>query len=368
MSYYIPYCSTVEVQRPSHIIEARALDPLGLDPLIAILPLANEWGDVDRIKEPLSFIGAAARSGWLASLSTAETWAALRDTDVLASSMQHHGRDPVVEVGGLEQAFVGMSESLGLRVSRAPIAAYIGAHPTEEGRRRLFTVFTKDETAFVANLQTSYDSLDRTVARLSTADFAFHSAKQLALRLAAARTAYGVMHQSVLNVEDQVDNTIFTKRIQPFFPRLTIRGEEFYAAGGSHLPAAVLDEFIRGDRGTPDGRHQEYVATVTPYLTPRQAAMLVAFKKRNGESFTSFILREDSPLSEADRLLLEERLTRTLAMSTRMRGRHLRLVKDSFELREEASTGSGGGDYASTRRIAEANRDAYHEVRPARQA
>lgn len=316
------------------------------------------FGEVEPYRNPLEGLGQAALSGQLITDSPEQAWAKLRDADFMTTVMELQGAHPIETIEGLEPAFVLMAARLGLGIRRAPTAAYVGAHPPELARKRLFTAYFGPESIFIESLRSSYFAVDAAlpvIGELRLADGGSDDlVSQVSNAITVAHAAYASMYDSMLTVQAGVPRDLFAKYIAPNFPQLTIQGKAYFGPGGAQFPTMPLDDMVWGlDCETPGGRYEAFVSREKPYLTPAQARIMTEFASANGQSIAGFIMDESMPLPAADRQRLRSELIAALRINQYWRGLHHRLAKESFDFRDKGAKGSGGGDPAMLKEIIE---------------
>jgi monodechloroaminopyrrolnitrin synthase PrnB-like protein len=341
------------------LLAAAQLDPLGVDYLLRRQPpYTMQYGRVEPYRTPLEGLGQAAISGQLATDSIEQTWARLRDADFMTSVMERYGAHPIETIEGLEPAFVLMAARLGLNIRRAPTAAYVGAHPLDFDRKRLFTGYFGPESVFIESLHSSYFAVDAALPVVGDVRFAEGDQHELVTQLSGAiqtaHAAYASMYDSMLAVKTGVPPDLFADYIAPNFPTLTIQGEAYKAPSGAEFPTMPLDNMVWGlDCETPGGRYHDFVAKQRPYLTPAQARIMMEFATANGQSLAGFILDGTTPLSANERQKLRGELIAALKTNQQWRGLHYKVAKESFESRPQGALGSGGGNPAMLMEIIE---------------
>jgi len=300
--------------------EASHIDPLGLDDIFKLLPDINRAADTDALRDTLNDSVLQLTGG---KLNTTASLAALRDLDFLASSYVRHGRNPIEEIVGLEDAFIQLGDNVGT-VPRGTVATYALANPTGE-RERSFTG-EPEETLFIEAvrntslvLESSLKDFIRTDA--TTALKGFDENLDIAI-------------SSIVLVMRALPPEYFTNEMRPYFDPLIIDGKKYLGAGGAQLQFVAFDYILWGATETNE-RYQKYLHENYAYLTPSQkeSIALIMEKYENTPIIEHFAMSEDKVAAKAALGALQK--------MKKFRYPHRKLAQDNFKVRRPGQVGSG---------------------------
>jgi hypothetical protein len=309
------------------------LDPLHVDADIADMPVLNRHEQTDSIVK-LGRKMVEAFPG-INTESYEESYAALRDLDFVASSLNRHGLNPFSEVKDLEYAMVEAGAAAG-SVPRGTITTYVATNPSG-ARQRSFTG-SEEEGVFLANLKSSFDALE----------VAFHSISGLRPgseevhvqnALTATTAAMQIMVSSMIAVKRSVAPHYFTGQIRPFFEPLTIAGQAYAAAGAGQLQLAGIEEMAYGTKGEGAIEH-DFLMENLPYMNAYQRSRVRIFARNNNGQSILATLENRYKLGQGtgESLSVLFDLTR---MIRKFRYPHQKVAIDNFNLRPEGAVGSG---------------------------
>jgi hypothetical protein len=187
--------------------KATALDPLNIDADLFHLPEHNAKIDTIMIRQ----LGTkAVRNFYRTDVANNEAaYAILRDFDFIASSLDRHGLNPMVEVDGLEDAMI-QAGFAGNSVPRGTITTYSSINPDGE-QRRSFTG-SQEENVFIDSLKTSFYALEvalNGLARLTVCSDRVDVTHALDTSTAAMQE----MTNSMISVMRNISPAIFTTQI-----------------------------------------------------------------------------------------------------------------------------------------------------------
>ena len=300
--------------------KASRIDPLELDDTFKLLPDINRVADTDALLDALnhSIIQLSSKT-----LTTTSSLAALRDLAFLASSYVRHGRNPIEEVVGLEEAFIELGNNIGT-VPRGTVATYAQANPTGE-RERNFTG-DPEETLFIEAVRNTSLALER-----SLKDF-IHTDAPTALK--GFNNNLDVAISSIVSVMRELPPEYFTKEMRPYFEPLVIGGEKYLGAGGSQLQFVAFDYILWGATETNE-MYQKYLKENYAYLTPSQKESMTLIM----EKYDSRPLLEHFAISN-DKVAAEAAIG-ALRKMKKFRYPHRKLAQDNFKVRSPGQVGSG---------------------------
>jgi len=309
------------------------LDPLGIDEDIFDLPQLNRTCNSTQLVN----LGAKmARSFYDIGLGTAEEgYAALRDLDFVASSLDRAGVNPFSYVPRLEEAMLDagdMAES----VPRSTITTYAGANP-DGVRRRSFTG-SQEEDVFIASLRTSFDELEVALVglgRLKKEEQAHAYAGTLDISANAVQTLVA----SMVKVKRTISPEFFTHNIRPFFDPLTIGGRVYAAAGGGQLQLVGIERIAFGVNGV-DLINYKFFEENLPYLNVLQRNKIQEFL-RNHNDMSILDQVQEGQFDQGDNDDVAIALLSLARMIKKFRYPHRKVALDNFALRSPGSVGSG---------------------------
>ena len=308
------------------------LDPLAIDEDILDLPRLND----KNLPLQLARLGSKMVANFytLGVETPEEGYAALRDFDFLASSLDRANVNPFTRVDGLEGAMLDAG-NLAKSVPRSTITTYAGANPTDE-RRRSFTG-SQEENVFLDSLKTSFDELEiafNAVASLGRTQGVGARIKALDASTEAMKT----MIKCMVDVKRVIAPAYFTDHIRPFFDPLTIGGAVYAAAGGGQLQLVAVEKMVyslNGQNRVSDKLFEENF----PYFNGQQRDRVSSFFEKNESSILAQV--EEHQLEQDDETAITFALLSLARMIKKFRYPHRKVAMDNFKLRPLGSIGSG---------------------------
>jgi len=309
------------------------LDPLNIDADLFHLPEYNAKTNVLMVRR----LGHKAVSNFRKNDTgnSEEAYAALRDLDFIASSLDRHGLNPMTEVEGLEEAMI-WAGLVGDSAPRGTITTYAGVNPYGE-RRRSFTG-TEEEDIFIDSLKVSFDDLElamnglaRLTSQSNDIDF-MHS-------LDKSTSAMQTMTNSTVSVIRSIPPTVFTGQIRPYFEPLDVGGKSYVAANGSQLQLVGIEKMVYGTGGV-DSVESDFSEENMPYLNSAQRSKLQVFGEINqGKDVLAMIEERRDKGEDMSEVLVS--LAALTKMIRKFRYPHRKVAEDNFKLRPDGSVGSG---------------------------
>jgi hypothetical protein len=300
---------------------ASEMDPLRLDAFFAELPAINQAGDIDLLYTALaeSVVNLIDNPPH----SSASALAALRDLDFIASSYLRHGRNPIEDVVGLEDALIALGQLAGT-VPRGTVATYALANPADE-RLRSFTG-DPEEVLFIDAVRQTSLALES-----SLQDFVSLDASEA---FATLDTNLDTAIQSIVAVMRTLPPEYFTNEMRPYFDPLVIGGERYLGAGGAQLQFVAFDYVLWGADET-DATYVKYFHENYNYLTPSQRTSIeqILEKYQNNTLLKHLALTDDKEAAVS--------ALGALKKMKKFRHPHRKLAQDNFKVRKQGQVGSG---------------------------
>ena len=337
----------------------QALDPLGLDRFLKVLPVVTEEGRLDPILVMLTRAVHRADAELLRQPEAA--LAGLRDLDFLIGSAHRIAAGSYKRVVGLE-AFL---DDLGRWADHAPRGCnftYGLCNPPGDRMRRFTT--TPEEPRFIRAIQDGTGQLDRILLALDAmsadpvdhADFAANAA-----HLAAWFDHMTAANRAMLRT---MPPEVFTHRIVVFFGPLDINGRTYPGITGAQNHNCAIDYLLFG-ADSSDPAYLGYASSNLGALSPFHRRLLRSSLERlGGGSLLARIgadLRRDD-LDAATASTSLRHLDRFLTAILSFRAVHRRLAVAHLPMRPRR-TGSGGFDLGLLDLLIRDTRDARSRVR-----
>ncbi|MFE9423965.1 monodechloroaminopyrrolnitrin synthase PrnB family protein [Kitasatospora sp. NPDC006697] len=322
----------------SFCAEVAAADPLGADGLLATLPEVNERADLGRLGDILAQLTETA--GRVGLESTSDRLAAVRDIGMTLGSFKRYGVEPLTVVPGAEQLLLRLGAQTAM-VPRDTVLHY-GAWNPRGPRQRMYTG-AAEEDVLIHSVRAGAMAIERSalgLAELAHLDPA--GAEYLAVLQRAAEDFAVLPAQIGLVAEKVPPAEFFMLRLRPYMEDVLVNGRSYYGPAAAHVPLYLIDHLLwSSDRVDPEhvALHQELM----DYGLPEWIRL---YRKRQGsESVVTQVVRAllaarreaSAELLAAGRAVGE--LLRALVV---FRGRHLRLVRDSYTVDSPYTAGSAG--------------------------
>ncbi len=260
--------------------------------------------------------------------------AALRDLGFVLASLERHGTD-YRSLPGAEEALLKLG-GLVDEVPRDSVYTYSLRNP--EDALRTFSDIP-EEVLFISEVRRAGIALRPAVDHLMAALTLPVRDPLLVEHLAASTEAFRVFAQALLTVKRNITPEVFSTRMRPYFPPMTVGGTVLYAPGGAQMTPLLVDmAVLRPEPGDP--RHAWY----EQYLDENLLYLPAAYRAAGDTIMASRpllprILDEATGDATASvrnqlRLLMREILHFRLP--------HLQLARANMRIRPDGSLGSGG--------------------------
>jgi monodechloroaminopyrrolnitrin synthase len=322
------------------------LDPLHADLfMIYSLPILNNAGRLDDLMRISSYL--VPGESQIAAMNNAEANAGLRDLGIMAASVKRHGGD-IGCIPNLESAMIALGSKLG-EPPRDTIFHYVKWNPEGE-RRRMFTG-TSGEELFIQSLDDGMTALDGSVDDLMSLRQKPVTDADFVRVMDTAREKFQNMINGMVDVRNNITPDFFSSNIRPYFPDLTIGGQDYAAPGGAQMPILLVDRILwASDVGDTD--YQNFYAKNLSYMPKpyREIGAVIS-----GESIVSRLANEKGAVDLSDSKRSAVELLNSLL---KFRYPHLKAAKDNFRVRAEGSKGSGGYDAEILKKIIKLTHDA----------
>jgi hypothetical protein len=321
---------------PSLYQDVARLDPLHADGLFRILPHLNASAhDVGQLVQVTKDYLPGEET--LHTMSSLEAMAILRDLGMLASSLRRHGMEPREYIPGLERIFLMCGEKAGT-VPRDTVFSYGPQNPPGERQRR-FTPLS-EERMFIASFTECMFQLDLAIDLLLQAKNTSIADPTFAPLCERSLQAFELLTKGMVEVRRNISAATFTFVIRPYFDPYQIGGRLLAAPGGTQIPILLIDQILWGS-GCEDSTYQDYLVenifyTLAKYRT--LSHMLVG-----QVSLVQLAEQEMLRYNVTDSVVASLHALRTyLNRIMAFRYVHLAAARDSFALRSETDSGSGG--------------------------
>lgn len=305
-------------------------DPLGLDPVMQALPILNERGDLDGIKEATVYASRILQDREL--IERADALAVIRDVDFLTSSMLRHGENPFDHVPKLEESLI-RAGSVANTVPRGTVFTYAAANPSGE-RRRSFTGSTEEDT-FISAVTRSVVALDGSVDKMGGIS-PITTDQQLQRILTGSSEAMDEMVRSIVEVKRVVSPEYFTFNMRPYFESLEIGGRSYTGSGGAQIQLVAIDFMLWGCEDT-DPDYLKFFEENLQYLTPTQQRSLEQYLRTNGNQGIVSLVADSASYDNSTRQSAVDLLRKV----KKFRYPHRKVAQDNFRLRPDDAVGSG---------------------------
>ncbi|MFD5698604.1 monodechloroaminopyrrolnitrin synthase PrnB family protein [Streptomyces lasiicapitis] len=307
------------------------LDPLRFSEHIDEVPGLNEDADMrglerlarallDRVPEAVTDEDTAS--------------AALRDLGFVLASIERHGTDHR-SLPGAEETLLKLG-GLVDEVPRDSVYTYALRNPGNA--LRTFTGIPQ-EVLFIEEVRRAGIALRPAVDHLMAALPLPARDPLLLEHLAAATEAFKVFAEALLTVKRNITPEVFSTRMRPYFPPMTVGGTVLYAPGGAQMTPLLVDmAVLRPEPGDP--RQKWYAQYLDENLLYLPAAYRAA-----GDTILTYRpllprLLDEATGDTAAPVLAQLRLLMREILHFRLP--HLQLARANMRIRPDGSLGSGG--------------------------
>ena len=267
------------------------------------------------------------------ALHSDELIASVRDLSMFSGSLLRCGKNPIVEIPGLETSLVDASQR-GQTTPYHTVFHYSTLNPIGL-RERNFTG-TKQEHIFINQVRRGVEGFTHSAQALWLifTNEVSHEDSLLAPELfSIAHIGLEQGISAIPVVMKEVGAEYFARNLRPYFDPLEIEGRVFDAPGGAQMPLLLVDHILWAS-DTEEHTYDSFRDRNLIYLPQN---MREAIATTLGTPSLRSRVGEVSSTTEATGLV-KSLITRVYTF----RKAHERLAKDSFGYRVENAIGSGG--------------------------
>lgn len=322
--------------------KVQMLDPLSLDSfLVNQLPSLNGEGNTQGLVDIIDSLDL--RPERLSSFSLEESLAAVRDLNMILSSLRRHGRN-LGKNSKIEQALIFLSKKT-QEVPTDTVFSYGTRNPQNE-RMRTFTEL-QEERLFIESFRSGMISLPSAIKALEEATSLSLSDIAFGEKIKSAQKSFEKMIGAIVGVQRNITPELFTTQLRPFFEPKNIGGTTYKAPGGAQMPIVLIDQLLWGS-DVKDEIYRQYFYENVQYQP--------VFLRQKAELFSnipSLIHRITKELETVDtRNTTELKIIKSslvavydlLSFVEKFRKPHLKIAEANMALRPSGSVGSGGYD------------------------
>lgn len=345
------------LQLPKEYVEIAALDPLGLDQRMRILPLLNEGKAVGAIIDILS--ANLPEVSRIESMILTEAHAATRDMGMLMASVKRHGVEPANAIPGLEPVMLALANKTGM-IPRETIMHYSVWNP--DGERRRTFIGSIDEHRTIESLKIGVPGLEQSIRNISDLYFVSPYSEEFSLYCDDIEFYFTSMIDAIVYSVQHVSPRAFALEMRPYYDPIIIGGQEYMGVGPVNLPIFVFDLILWASEVT-DRSYKVFREHLIPILTPQFREIFAMFQRKH--SLVRIIGELLTNHHEITTTLLEsaESLNRLLDILVRFRNPHKRLAERAFEHLDTSATGSSGYRPDILGHIADLTAEAKYELK-----
>ena len=340
------------------------LDPLLLDSfLIHDLPELNNSGNIESILKIVDSLDLEVKR--LEEFSLEEAMAAVRDLNMILSSLRRHNFD-LSKVSKIEKALIFLSQKTG-EVPTDTVFSYGTRNPQNE-RMRTFTNLP-EEKLFIGSFQIGMVNLPSAIKSLEESQQLSSSDDTFAEKVNAARESFEAMIKAVAEVRRKITPEVFTNKLRPFFEPKTINGKTYQASGGAQMPIILIDQILWGS-DINDPAYKKYLSEgiqYQPHFLREKGELFSGNKALVGRIISEVKATDLSDAHKKD--VAKKSLTAIydlLSFVEKFRIPHLKMAEANMQIRPGGSVGSGGYDTSILHflldHISEAKRNVFDEL------
>ena len=360
----MPSYTLTDLSSLTRIDNVRTLDPLNADGACRLLPAMNEDADTAALTATLCVLIPGLDE--VATYSTDECLAAMRDLGMFLGSLKRHGVEPVRAV----PETLPVLQELGRRTDMVPrdtVHHYTTWNPVGP-RQRMYTGDPQEHhlqesvRMVFPDLRTGLDVCDQ----LSDTDPAD---PRFAVLLEELDRRVGSMVESINLVVSSVSPVFFARVLRPYFEDVDVDGQALLGPAAAQVPLWLVDQVLwAADRSEPE--YEEFIRDSVTYSLPRWRDYYDGWSGR--ASVVTRLLGAYGgpalPLAGAESPHLRrgaEALARVLRTITVFRGRHLGIARAAYQADLRLyPVGSGGASVDLLRQIIDLTRESANLVKP----
>lgn len=320
------------------------LDPLRMDDFLASeLPKLN----VEKRVGPLIELARklVPTPDTATHLSSLEAMAAIRDLNMVASSLRRHEVN-FDAVPNLEPALLVLANQAS-EVPSDTVTSY-GPRNPEGSRMRAFTPH-HEERLFIDSFRSGMNELLRVVEALETAQCLTIIDVLCGSELREAERRFQAMMTAIVAVRRHITPQFFTDELRPYFEPKVIGGRKYFAPGGAQMSLILVDQLLWGiaqSDGSLASYYQENLE-YQPALLRARERMFVMKPPLVQQVVLRFVQGDVENVTLSDAQIIRQSLTaieQILVAVEQFRVIHLRIARDNMAIRPLGSVGSGGYD------------------------
>ena len=360
----MPTNTLTDLSNLSRIDNVRTLDPLNADAACRLLPAMNEDAETAALTATLCVLIPGLDE--VATYSTDECLAAMRDLGMFLGSLKRHGVEPVQAVPDTWPVL----EELGRRTDMVPrdtVHHYTTWNPIGP-RQRMYTGDPQEHhlqesvRMVFPDLRTGLDVCDQ-LSDTPPGDPRFAGLLDELDRRVASMVA------SIDLVVRNVSPVFFARVLRPYFEDVDVAGTALLGPAAAQVPLWLVDQVLwAADRSEPD--YDEFIRDSVTYSLPRwrdyharwagRASVVTRLLNAYGGPELLSAGAESPHLRRS-----AEALTRVLRTIIVFRGRHLGIARQAYQADLRLyPVGSGGASVHLLRQIVDLTRENAVLVKP----
>jgi len=319
--------------------ESQALDPLGVDRFMQILPDLTRSGQLDVILNKLRFITENFDQSNCASIP--HCFAALRDFDFLITSAHVLGANSYKGIQRLQEIL----EVLGRLTDHNPRGCNFtyGLFNPEDDRMRTFTGLN-EERIFIHAIQKGTKGLDDSLLTLKRLSMVRVDSRDFEYLTDEITIQFAPMLPAVVEVLRKITPEVFSRQIVRFFVPLDINGKTYPGITGAQIQNVCIDLIVYGANSYSE-QYYSYAARSLASMLPFQQSITRQILQQLQQTSLLNKIERDIALCEnidsAQAITSLNSLQRFLRKILRFRWAHRRLAQKNLPLRKK-ELGSGG--------------------------
>ena len=318
------------------------LDPLSLDSFLEnSLHIANKTGNVQGIVDVVNFLDLTPST--LARFSLEESLAAVRDLNMIFSSLRRHNYD-FKQNNKIEQALILLAN----RTNEVPtdtVFSY-GTRNPQGPRIRTFTSLP-EEKLFIGSFKEGMVKLPIAIKALEGLTNLRIDDARFGENIKLAQGAFEEMVTAIVKVRKTITPELFTNELRPYFEPKSVDGKTYQAPGGAQMPIVLIDQLLWGS-SVDEEMYKHYFNENMQYLP--------VFLRKKADMFSQIKpivdrINEDlknlSVYNTAALAIVQQSLTSILSLLLfieKFRIPHMKIAEENIRIRPKGSVGSGGYD------------------------